>query len=132
MTEQPTTSLYDAVGGEKTFRKIVHGFYTQVKEDDLIGPMYPQDDWEGAENRLTWFLVQYWGGPKTYQTERGHPRLRMRHNPYTIDGRAAERWLGMMKNSLDQIDSDTLPDEHRTAIWNHMERAALMVINAPQ
>ena len=69
---QPT-SVYDAVGGMETFEKLVGGFYAQVREDDLIGPMYPQQDWEGAQQRLTWFLVQYWGGPQLFSEQRGHP-----------------------------------------------------------
>ena len=59
-----TTSqtLFDSVGGEDVFNRIVHGFYTRMRSDDLIGPMYPSDDWEGAEDRLRMFLVQYWAG----------------------------------------------------------------------
>lgn len=61
-----TENFYDSVGGEDTFNLIVHRFYEQVRTDDILGPMYPQDDWEGAEARLRMFLVQYWGGPKDY------------------------------------------------------------------
>ena len=59
-------SVYEAIGGTPTFERLVHGFYDQVKEDDVIGPMYPDQDWEGAEQRLTWFLIQYWGGPQHF------------------------------------------------------------------
>lgn len=122
-------SLYDAVGGEPFFQKLVAGFYDQVKRDDLIGPMYPDDDWEGAENRLRWFLIQYWGGPHTYQEQRGHPMLHRRHFPFPIGEPEADRWLELMSNSLDQFSSEELPEGYRALMWNHMQRVAYMVIN---
>lgn len=128
-THPAPASLYEAVGGDETFSRLVRRFYEQVKVDDLMAPMYPQDDWEGAENRLKWFLVQYWGGPRTYAEQRGNPMLRRRHFPFEIDGAAAERWLALMGNSLAEIDSDTIDDAHRHALWNHMERVAYMMIN---
>ena len=113
----------------ETFEKLVGGFYAQVREDDLIGPMYPQQDWEGAQQRLTWFLVQYWGGPQLFSEQRGHPRLRMRHAPYPIDMAAHDRWLELMSNSLARIDEETIPPAYRAMIWDHMERVAAMLIN---
>lgn len=128
-TQTPTNgpeSFYDAVGGEDLFIKVVHEFYNQVRNDDLIGPMYPHDDWEGAENRLRWFLVQYWGGPQDFSERRGHPRLRMRHAPYSIGEAEAERWLEMMRTAMDSV---TMSKEHYEAMWLHMQRVAYMLIN---
>lgn len=124
---QPT--FYEAIGGDETFSRIVRGFYAQVREDELIGPLYPQDDWEGAEQRLKWFLAQYWGGPQTFSAQRGHPRLRMRHATYSIGTEEAQRWLDMMHNSLDRIEEETIPPAYRAALWEHMERVAAMLIN---
>ncbi|MGP6174471.1 globin [Corynebacterium sp. A21] len=124
-------SFFEAIGGDETFSRMVHGFYEQVKKDDLIGPLYPDQDWEGAEQRLKWFLAQYWGGPQTFSANRGHPRLRMRHVDYSIGRPEAERWLEMMKISLDQIEEETIPPAYRAAIWEHMERVAAMLINRP-
>lgn len=125
---QPT-SVYEAVGGMETFDKSVGGFYAQVRTDDVIGPMYPDQDWEGAEERLKWFLVQYWGGPQLFSENRGHPRLRMRHSEYPINLEAHDRWLELMANSLAQIDEETIPPAYRHMIWDHMERVAQMLIN---
>lgn len=122
-------TFYDAVGGEDTFRRIVAEFYRRMKADDLIGPMYPEDDWEGAEDRLRWFLAQYWGGPQTFSENRGHPRLRMRHARFSIGVPEAERWLEIMKDSLDTIPESELGPEHRAALWDHMVRVADMLIN---
>lgn len=122
-------SLYSALGGEDFFLRLVGGFYAQVKQDDLIGPMYPHDDWEGAEDRLRWFLAQYWGGPPTYNEQRGAPMLRRRHFPFPIGMPEAERWLELMSNSLDQFSEDELNPAQREALWNHMQRVAYMMIN---
>ena len=122
-------TLYDAVGGDAFFHRLVEGFYTQVKEDDLIGPMYPSDDWEGAEKRLRMFLVQYWGGPRTYSQERGHPRLRMRHMPFSIGEAERDRWLEIMSAALADIPDEELPKPQRDAMWNHMVQVADMLIN---
>ncbi|WP_083279443.1 globin [Corynebacterium sp. HMSC05C01] len=122
-------TLFDAVGGEPFFTRLVRGFYDQVKEDDLIGPMYPDQDWEGAENRLRWFLVQYWGGPREYQAQRGNPMLRKRHFPFAIGEPEADRWLELMGKSMEQFDDDELPEPYRAQMWNHMQRVAYMMIN---
>ncbi|MDK6302711.1 globin [Corynebacterium sp. UMB9976] len=124
-------TFYDAVGGEETFRTIVSEFYKQVKHDDILGPMYPADDMAGAEDRLRWFLAQYWGGPETFNEKRGHPRLRMRHAQFHIDEAARDRWLELMANAMETVDEETLPAEHRAAMWDHMERVAQMLVNEP-
>lgn len=77
--EQTATSFYEAVGGAATFRRIVAAFYREVARDEVLRPLYPEEDLGPAERRLRMFLEQYWGGPRTYSDERGHPRLRMRH-----------------------------------------------------
>lgn len=82
--------------------KLVAIFYQKVKNDDLIGPMYPPDDWQGAEERLRDFLLFRLGGDETYIRERGHPRLRMRHAPFRIDTAARDRWLLLMGNAMDE------------------------------
>lgn len=125
-------SLYEQIGGEETFHRIVAHFYQLMRNDDLIGPMYPHDDWDGAEDRLRWFLQQYWGGPTTYSEQRGHPRLRMRHMPFRIGEAEAQRWLDLMAQALDAEQArGTLTPAHRAALWEHMERVAAMMINQP-
>lgn len=121
-------SLYSALG-PSFFSRLVHGFYEQVKTDDLIGPMYPEDDFDGAEQRLRWFLEQYWGGPHTYNEKRGNPMLRRRHFPFPIGVAEADRWLELMSTSLNQFSEDELSAEHRAMLWNHMQRVAFMMIN---
>ena len=94
-------AVYSAIG-EEGFARLVRGFYKQVPDDPLIGPMYPGDDLPGAEQRLRDFLIGRFGGPPRYVEERGHPRLRMRHMPFAIDGEARNRWVALMDRSLDE------------------------------
>jgi hemoglobin len=86
--------------GEAPLRAMVAAFYRRVKTDDLIGPMYPAEDWEGAEKRLADFIVYRLGGPATYLEERGHPRLRGRHMPFSIGLAERDRWLQLMGESM--------------------------------
>ncbi len=103
-------SVYERVGGEDFFRRLVEGFYERVERDDILRPMYPEDLSE-SKRVLTLFLVQYWGGPGTYLEERGHPRLRMRHVPFRITKRARDAWLSAMMGSLEEVRSDLSEDD---------------------
>jgi hemoglobin len=131
MAETDAVTFYDAVGGAATFRAIVARFYAQVSDDEILRPLYPEDDLAGAEERLRMFLEQYWGGPRTYSEQRGHPRLRMRHVPYRISPLERDAWLRCMHTAVASIDGDTLDDEHRRELLNYLEMAAHSMMNAP-
>jgi len=88
--------------GEAGFTKMVAAFYKRIKADDLIGPMYPEEDLAGAEERLRDFLLFRFGNDPRYQAKRGHPRLRMRHAPFAIGEKEAERWLELMDEAMDE------------------------------
>lgn len=81
---------------------MVAGFYRRVREDDLIGPMYPDDDWEGSEDRLRMFLRFRLLGEQEYMLRRGHPRLRGRHMPFAIGEAERDRWLELMGAAMDE------------------------------
>ncbi|MDD9205765.1 globin [Georgenia sp. 10Sc9-8] len=115
------------MGGEETFARLVHRFYQGVRHDELLAPMYPQDDWAGAEERLRMFLVQYWGGPTTYSDRRGHPMLRRRHMPFTVDADARDRWLHHMRAAVDEL---SLPPEVEAVLWDYLVRAAHAMVNS--
>jgi hemoglobin len=121
-------TFYDAVGGEETFRRLVHHFYAGVAEDPLLRPLYPEPDLAGAEERLRMFLVQYWGGPRTYQEQRGHPRLRMRHAPFAIGIAERDAWLRHMRAAVDSLD---LPESAAVMLWDYLEMAAHSMVNQP-
>ena len=94
-------TLFEAVGGEPTFRRLVDEFYAGVAADPLLRPMYPEEDLGPAADRLTLFLMQYWGGPNTYSAQRGHPRLRMRHAPFRVGPAERDAWLRHMRQAVD-------------------------------
>ena len=86
--------------GEEGIRQLVSAFYRRVKSDDVLGPLYPKEDWEGAEQRLADFLVYRCGGSEKYIQERGHPRLRMRHMPFKIGEKERDRWISLMTEAM--------------------------------
>lgn len=121
-----TETFYDQIGGQEFFVQLVNHFYEGVANDDVLRPMYPEDDMEGASRRLAMFLAQYWGGPNDYELERGHPRLRMRHNPYVIDEVARERWIACMKKAVLAMN----PEPHlRDELWTYLVSAAFAMQN---
>jgi len=119
-------SFYEEVGGAPVFRALVSRFYAGVRTDPVLAPLYPQDDWDGAETRLRTFLEQYWGGPTTYSQERGHPRLRMRHAPFAIGTAERDAWLSHMRTAVDALE---LSPEHDAALWGYLEMAAMSMQN---
>lgn len=120
-------SFYQAVGGEETFRRIVARFYAEVAADEILRPMYPEQDLGPAEDRLRLFLIQYWGGPHTYSDNRGHPRLRMRHAPFEVGPLQRDAWLRCMRIAVDEAG---LSEEHRAQLWNYLEMAANSMVNS--
>lgn len=101
MIEQ--TTLYERAGGMPFFEALVGRFYEGVATDEVLRPLYPEADLAPATRRLALFLAQYWGGPRTYDDERGHPRLRQRHFPFAIDAVARDRWLVHMRAAMTEL-----------------------------
>jgi hemoglobin len=122
------SSFYEEIGGEAFFADLVSQFYAQVAVDPILRPMYPESDLKAAATRLQWFLEQYWGGPSTYQENRGHPRLRMRHAQFHINLAAHDAWVKAMRTAVDGMQMST---EHRDQLWSYLEMAAAAMINQP-
>jgi hemoglobin len=120
-------TLFELVGGEEFFVKLVDGFYQGIETDEVLSAMYQGHDLVHARRHLALFLQQYWGGPTTYQSERGHPRLRMRHMPFVIDPDARDRWLDHMQASLEQLE---MPLNAREELWNYLVAAANSLVNS--
>lgn len=123
-----SSSFYDEIGGHETFAKLTREFYARVAEDERFRAMYPEQDLGPAERRLRMFLEQYWGGPTTYSEERGHPRLRMRHMPFTVDTWARDTWLKHMRAAVETLE---LSPMHEGILWDYLERAAHSLVNSP-
>lgn len=123
-------SLYQEVGGSGFFIELVNKFYEGVINDEVIISLYPdRNDLEGAKERLSLFLMQYWGGPSTYSDERGHPRLRQRHFPFAIGERERDHWLMHMQGAIDAMPTS---DSVRTRLSEYMSNAAQHLVNTGQ
>jgi hemoglobin len=122
------SNFYEQVGGDAFFADLTSQFYAVVATDPILRPMYPDEDMKGAAQRLQWFLSQYWGGPTTYQENRGHPRLRMRHSQFTIGIAARDAWLRAMKTAIDGVE---IKEELIEQLWDYLEMAADAMVNQP-
>ncbi len=125
-TDRRARTFYDEVGGHDTFVRLVAHFYAGVAVDPILRPIYPEEDLGPAEERFRMFLEQYWGGPSTYSEQRGHPRLRMRHAPFSIGERERDAWLARMRQALDSVG---LTPEQDETLWNYLVMAANSMIN---
>jgi hemoglobin len=119
-------SFYEAVGGEDTFTRLVHRFYEEVAGDPVLRPVYPAQDLGPAEEHLRLFLIQYWGGPDTYNQLRGHPRLRMRHVRFHIGETERDLWLKHMRTALDEL---ALAAPLDAQLWDYLVMAAHSLVN---
>ena len=121
------SSLYERVGGDAFFRSLVNDFYARVATDPILRPLYP-DDLEPSERHLAMFLAQYWGGPRTYDAERGHPRLRMRHAPFTIGRAERDAWMRHMQAA---VEASGASREDAAALVDYFETASTSLMNQP-
>ncbi len=125
---ETTASLYEAIGGEPAFHRLVHRFYQGVAADPELRRVYPSRSLQAAEGHLRLFLIQYWGGPATYNELRGHPRLRMRHARFAIGPAERDAWLRHMRAALDELELDPSYD---TQLWDYLVMAAQSLVNEP-
>ncbi|NJO06409.1 MAG: globin [Chloroflexaceae bacterium] len=122
------TTIYEQVGGEATFRRLVDIFYDRIADDPRLHAMFPEDLEPGKERQFL-FLVQYFGGPTTYNEQRGHPRLRMRHAPFPIGQLERDAWLEHMLAAVDEIG---IQEPIRTTMHEYFERVSQAMINQIQ
>ncbi|MHB1593597.1 MAG: globin [Streptosporangiaceae bacterium] len=129
-TAQPAAgqTFYEAIGGEDTITRLVRRFYAGVETDPALRPLYPSKDLTLAEEHLRLFLIQYWGGPATYNERRGHPRLRMRHVHFAIGEAERDAWLRHMRDALNEL---ALPPDQDAQFWDYLVMAANSLVNQP-
>lgn len=119
-------NVYKAAGGSETFKTLVERFYAGVATDPVLRPLYPEEDLSSATERLTLFLIQYWGGPSTYSARRGHPRLRLRHQPFAIGQAERDAWMAHMTAAVESLD---LSQEVRKELLDYFETTSTAMIN---
>lgn len=118
-------SIYEMIGGEPTFQKLVDAFYARVEADPVLRPVFPADLEAGKQAQFL-FLSQFFGGPTRYSEERGHPRLRMRHAPFQIDQKARDHWLMHMLAAIDEVG---IAEPARSEMRDYFERGSTFMIN---
>ena len=124
-------ALFARVGGEQFFTDLVDHFYLAVAGDPLLRPLYP-DDLIESRRHLALFLMQYWGGPSTYNEQRGHPRLRMRHAPFVVGPAERDAWLRHMGSAVDRmVETDRLTASDAEELRAYFDMAAHSLVNAP-
>jgi hemoglobin len=118
-----------AACGESGIRSMVSAFYQRVRTDDLIGVMYPEGEWEAAEERLAEFLLFRLGASTRYLEMRGHPRLRMRHVPFRIGEAERDRWLKLMGEAMEETGT---PQVARAFLEPFFAQVADFMRNQPE
>ena len=121
----PNSAFFERVGGEPFFVSLIDCFYALVEEDPVLRPLYPPD-LEPGKAHLAAFLAQYWGGPQHYTQERGHPRLRMRHAPFSIGQRERDVWVQHMTAAVRAMGMNT---EDAAMLVTYFERTATFLKN---
>lgn len=120
-----TAGLYERLGGMAFFEALVERFYAGVAEDPVLRPLYPED-LSAPQRHLCLFLAQFWGGPRGYDEQRGHPRLRARHLRFKIGAEERARWLQHMTTALDASGAGPL---ERAQLLTYFEAAATHLVN---
>ncbi len=118
-------SLYESIGGDETFHRLVDAFYRRIEADSLLRPLFPADMTSGKEGQFL-FLTQYFGGPQRYTEQRGRPFLRMRHMPFAIGAQERDTWVGHMLAAIDEVG---IPEPYRAIMREYFERGATFMIN---
>jgi hemoglobin len=121
----PDAVVYELIGHDG-FDRLTAAFYRRVAHDDILRPMYPSQDMQGAWERLRDFLIFRFGGPAVYIQRRGHPRLRARHGPFAVDERARDRWVMLMDQALEEAK---LPAEAAEILRDFFHKTATFLIN---
>ena len=124
-SQNKVTTIYERVGGDKFFVELVERFYQFVEVDVSLRPLYPED-LEPGKAHLAAFLAQYWGGPRQYSLERGHPRLRQRHMPFPIGQKERDTWVTHMVSALNSMEISV---NEAILMEDYFKRTATMLIN---
>jgi hemoglobin len=126
MMSDAEVTIYERVGGDDIFRQLVDAFYRRIEADNVLRPLFPPQIEEGKRWQFL-FLTQFFGGPPRYSQERGHPRLRMRHQPFLIDQNARDHWLDHMLAAIDEVG---IVEPDRSTMREYFERGSAFMINA--
>src|SRR5687767_3067716 len=95
---------YELLGGDAGVRRLVDRFYDLMDtapEAATVRALHAAS-LKASREKLYMFLTGWTGGPQLYVERHGHPRLRMRHFPFSIGERERDEWLWRMDRPLDK------------------------------
>lgn len=95
---------YEEIGGEAGVRLLAETFYDVIEADSpTLRAMLPKNT-TNTRKKFFMYLSGWLGGPPLYEQEWGHPRLRMRHFPFTIGQDEADEWMRCMRKALEEAE----------------------------
>jgi len=126
--------VFDVIGGADTLRELTDYFYDKIMEDPILKEMFEfshkklDSSLEEGKRRQFLFLQQRFGGPRDYESLRGHPMLRKRHVHFKIGFKERDAWFNLMMESLDYVGI-TKDHPARSVIENYFGKTATHMIN---
>ncbi|MBQ4839922.1 MULTISPECIES: group II truncated hemoglobin [Pseudoalteromonas] len=115
----PERTPYELIGGESGALALANRFYDIMESDPYAKPLYDMHPLPLDRIRQVFFefLSGWLGGPDLFVEKYGHPRLRMRHMPFTIDKELRDQWMYCMDKALDtEIDNPLLREGLRKSL----------------
>ena len=121
----PFDTPFEWIGGEDRVRALVDRFYDlmDLEPDYAALRATHGSTLQDARDKLFWFLCGWLGGPDHYIERFGHPRLRMRHMPFSIGILERDQWLACMDQAMGETELDPVLRERlnksffQTAAW---------------
>ena len=121
----PFETPYEWIGGEGRVRELVDRFYDLMDLEPAYAALRAAhgSTLQDARDKLAWFLCGWLGGPDHYIERFGHPRLRMRHMPFSIGILERDQWLACMDQAMGESGVDPVLRERlknsffQTADW---------------
>ena len=94
---------YEEIGGAEEVRRLADAFYDVIEENSpTLRAMLPAST-KNTREKLAMYLTGWLGGPPLYEETWGHPRLRMRHLPFSIGTAEADEWMRCMRAAMDRV-----------------------------
>ncbi len=118
-------TTYELVGGRETFVKLAEAFYARVDKEPVLRSMYPKS-LERPIETLTMFLIQFFGGPATFNEKHGQPRLKMRHARFKIGQAERDTWLTHMLAAIEEVG---IQEPARSLMAQYFKDASAFLIN---
>jgi len=127
-----TPTLYEWAGGAAAFEKLFDAFYTKVRVDEVLAPVFADMSPEHPQHVAAW-LGEVFGGPRVYSEEHGgHQHMVGRHLGRALTEQQRRRWVNLLIDTADEVG---LPDdpEFRASFVGYLEWGSRMavVLSAP-